>query len=374
MPAVPKVSFRLWPKKGRGGTLTEEDGLSDQYIPGMPRPRPAPEKPKSPGGVTAEKMEQYFSKMWKGNKGETYSFEPCGDKTWTCIRKDPHGGLRKFTVWLDEHSGLVWWGSMFYYFDPKDWIDAPRRVAWYSADDKQRRRAKFVWEAADEALEDVQTEVVKTESGVQVDVINAENNANEESPPSAAYNREVYSAYSHQDLASPPRAINLEAEAEAQQNRPREVDLEEDDAAAPGCGPGWYPPPGLTQLRGTPWASARAGGSFSFFRGGRFRSSSEQGTASLETQDEATWQSSPVEDRPPTPPPGLGMNPAEEVGEVQEKMGRNKMGRNKIGSNILTNLKAFRPFGSPSFRPSSRAPGVDVQVAEVYSEHPIRSV
>jgi len=322
--------------------------------------------------LSTEKLEQYFSKMWKGDKGETYSFEPSGDKTWVCTRTDSRGGFRKFTVWLDEHSGLVWWGSMFYYFDPRDWIEAPGRVAWYGADDKDRKRARFVWKALEKAVEENIEEPHKTpEPDIpveDVEVMVAEHNSKFirlEEPPQEPTEK----AKAEADLAAPLSYPTPQPDMEAQAPAPETIELpspspQEEDSAAPGCGPGWYPPPGLTRTGGKPWAFSRAnaGSSFSFFRSSRFGFTADPGTP---TAEEVAWREDlDSSERIPTPPPGLHENTvleeSQEVKQEAEKMGKNKMGRNKMGSNILTNLKNFRPsFGSASFRPAGRVPNLE---------------
>eukprot|EP00440_Ansanella_granifera_P070797 gb/GFBE01076834.1/.p1 GENE.gb/GFBE01076834.1/~~gb/GFBE01076834.1/.p1 ORF type:complete len:299 (+),score=34.19 gb/GFBE01076834.1/:1-897(+) len=94
-------------------------------------------------------LDVHFQKVWIGDKGESYCLKWSADRTWTCTRTDTRGGLKLFTVWLDEDSGLVWWGSMYYFFDPAEVTDNPDRVAWYAATDRSKRRPRFTWKAAE---------------------------------------------------------------------------------------------------------------------------------------------------------------------------------------------------------------------------------
>mmetsp|Transcript_3523 Transcript_3523/g.6214 ORF Transcript_3523/g.6214 Transcript_3523/m.6214 type:complete len:315 (+) Transcript_3523:45-989(+) len=62
---------------------------------------------------------------WTGSKGETYQLSCTDSKhansgTWSCMRTGTDGLNKKFTIWYDEESEKVWWGSWTYFFDPEE--------------------------------------------------------------------------------------------------------------------------------------------------------------------------------------------------------------------------------------------------------------
>ncbi|CAJ1343307.1 unnamed protein product [Effrenium voratum] len=68
-----------------------------------------------------------------GGKGETYELT-CIDSeagsTWSCMRNGIDGSTKKFTLWYDEETDRVWWGSWTYYFEPSE-AAATGTINWY---------------------------------------------------------------------------------------------------------------------------------------------------------------------------------------------------------------------------------------------------
>jgi len=260
---------------------------------------------------------------------------------------------------------------MFYYFDPRDWIEAPGRVAWYGANDKERGRARFVWKAVNEPDNVI---IAQPGEGVSIDantpyVVDLDiDHSSQQHEGKQTFSQEHREAVKEIIPDGPSQAPDDQAVQPTKQLAflPEEPEVPpdlqapylmghattaevEEDVAAPGCGPGWYPPPGLTCTAGKPVVSSPASGgsTLSFFRSGRFGLRHDPGIA---TPEEVAWQQALAsEERLPSPtPPGV-------IDEAPPSPVPKKAGRNKIRSSFLTKVKAFS-FGSSSFRPPGRVP------------------
>eukprot|EP00440_Ansanella_granifera_P008641 gb/GFBE01009363.1/.p1 GENE.gb/GFBE01009363.1/~~gb/GFBE01009363.1/.p1 ORF type:complete len:292 (+),score=66.55 gb/GFBE01009363.1/:1-876(+) len=84
-----------------------------------------------------------LSSTWRGNKGETYELSASASgKSWTCYRVSPDGSSKKFTLKLDESTGLVWWGNWTYYFNPSALSFDSCSISWFQA---TTHKAFFTW-------------------------------------------------------------------------------------------------------------------------------------------------------------------------------------------------------------------------------------
>lgn len=74
---------------------------------------------------------------YTGAKGETYELRPldsetANSSTWSCTRTGSDGSSKKFTIWFDESTQKVWWGSWTYYFDPTEAAEKGS-INWYKS-------------------------------------------------------------------------------------------------------------------------------------------------------------------------------------------------------------------------------------------------
>mmetsp|Transcript_42683 Transcript_42683/g.117789 ORF Transcript_42683/g.117789 Transcript_42683/m.117789 type:complete len:311 (-) Transcript_42683:93-1025(-) len=106
---------------------------------------PSPGDQPSKRGTLA-KLSKCLRQQWIGCKGERYTLTPlCSEGAWSCIRRGKDGSTKKFTLWLDEPSGFVWWGSWTYYFDPDELSETAFSIGWHKASGE---KADFVWRSA----------------------------------------------------------------------------------------------------------------------------------------------------------------------------------------------------------------------------------
>eukprot|EP00435_Cladocopium_sp_Y103_P064941 s70_g26.t1 len=80
--------------------------------------------------------EKILTGSYTGAKGETYALrlldsETANGSTWNCTRTGSDGSSKKFTIWFDESTQRVWWGSWTYYFDPAEAAASGSRINWY---------------------------------------------------------------------------------------------------------------------------------------------------------------------------------------------------------------------------------------------------
>jgi len=83
---------------------------------------------------------------WVGSNGETYEITFGSDIHWQCVRTDAHG-LRKFTLYYENETGLVWWGigGRFFLDALQVVASSTGQLAWYVAGDMARRKPRFTW-------------------------------------------------------------------------------------------------------------------------------------------------------------------------------------------------------------------------------------
>lgn len=79
--------------------------------------------------------ETILTGYYVGSKGETYELhllesDAANSSTWSCIRSGCDGSSKKFTIWFDEATQRVWWGSWTYYFDPAE-AAVTGTINWY---------------------------------------------------------------------------------------------------------------------------------------------------------------------------------------------------------------------------------------------------
>eukprot|EP00401_Gymnodinium_catenatum_P031349 CAMPEP_0117495352 /NCGR_PEP_ID=MMETSP0784-20121206/20087_1 /TAXON_ID=39447 /ORGANISM="" /LENGTH=239 /DNA_ID=CAMNT_0005290269 /DNA_START=78 /DNA_END=794 /DNA_ORIENTATION=- len=89
------------------------------------------------------KLVECLRQEFIGCKGEKYTMQPLrSEGVWSCFRRGKDGSRKKFTLWLDEPSGLVWWGSWSYYFDPGEIAKTAAAIHWHKASGE---KASFSW-------------------------------------------------------------------------------------------------------------------------------------------------------------------------------------------------------------------------------------
>lgn len=118
---------------------TPSTGLSDDEAPQKPSVAAPPEQ-----SILAT-LTKNLKGTWKGSRGETYTFHPFEEHTWTCMRNED-GSHKKFTVTYDKNSSLVWWGvDGKYFLDPSELCGWTNQIKWYNPDDLKKQRPKFKW-------------------------------------------------------------------------------------------------------------------------------------------------------------------------------------------------------------------------------------
>mmetsp|Transcript_60648 Transcript_60648/g.144536 ORF Transcript_60648/g.144536 Transcript_60648/m.144536 type:complete len:333 (-) Transcript_60648:165-1163(-) len=115
MPPAAPVTVSRWRKRDDAPIGSK---ATDRKVPAH-RPQTKTER------VLAALHDEILTGMWTGAKGETYELScinsaHANSGTWSCVRTGADGQVKKFTIWYDEESESVWWGSWTYYFDPEE--------------------------------------------------------------------------------------------------------------------------------------------------------------------------------------------------------------------------------------------------------------
>lgn len=89
---------------------------------------------------------------WTGNRAETYEvMKSEEDSSWTCVRRNANGSSKKYTVWYDDESNCISWGSDWtYYADASEFLKNPDCFQWYRGFAKERKTI-FTWHRASQA-------------------------------------------------------------------------------------------------------------------------------------------------------------------------------------------------------------------------------
>jgi len=110
----------------------------------------AAEEPASDAARTEEELildsvKSMMTGSWVGDKGELYVLESSGELCWNCRRAGVVGN-KKFSMWYDKDSKLIWWGTNWKYFlDPADTREGNGQIVWYAGHDLKKARPKFRW-------------------------------------------------------------------------------------------------------------------------------------------------------------------------------------------------------------------------------------
>jgi hypothetical protein len=80
---------------------------------------------------------------WHGDKREIYQVET-NTQGWKVSRTDMAGYAKKFTLWYDEESDTVWWGSSWaMYIQASEVREQSGKIRWYGSNGSWKPR--FVW-------------------------------------------------------------------------------------------------------------------------------------------------------------------------------------------------------------------------------------
>jgi len=117
--------------------------------------------PRSADGASSDASDDYIATIveslsgtWQDTKGVSYVVKPATKASWTClIHKGAAGGgvgARKVSLWYDERSGCICWGSAWsHYCDASALLLGTNKtcdeVAWYGGNDAAMRKPRFVW-------------------------------------------------------------------------------------------------------------------------------------------------------------------------------------------------------------------------------------
>eukprot|EP00439_Symbiodinium_sp_Y106_P038054 s3277_g4.t1 len=113
-------------------------------------------------------LQERMKCRWKGSKDEIYELEPLSKTSWAVYRTANAGvgHCKEFTIWLEEGSGLVWWGSGSYFFHVAKFEGNPGRITWYPRDSS---KLPFKWNALDPLEEPRSYDGWRGESGYRYD-------------------------------------------------------------------------------------------------------------------------------------------------------------------------------------------------------------
>jgi len=127
---------------------------SDDSTASSPTPRSRYESDASEPspGARARGLAALLEGQWQGHKGELYEICPRGQASWVCWRSGEAGGSKRFTLWLDAGSGVIWWGTNYsLYMDVYQFTSRPERAEWYGAQEAAAQKPRFAWQRLDTA-------------------------------------------------------------------------------------------------------------------------------------------------------------------------------------------------------------------------------
>lgn len=88
----------------------------------------------------------HFVGKWEDAAGDIYQVKAITDDSWSCARSNSSKNSKKVTLWYDEVSDCVCWGSSWsHYMDASDFRKNPGRISWFGGSDISKRKPRFTW-------------------------------------------------------------------------------------------------------------------------------------------------------------------------------------------------------------------------------------